>query len=177
MKGRIYKIWSPSAGIFYYGSTTMTVTQRLASHRTEMMRYTKGLRNYCSSYEVLEFDDAQISTVAEIEYEDRYQLLQLEAFYIKSYDCVNRCVPWRSEKEKKQMRKEYNKAYWTGWYQENKERRRIYNDEYRRRMNKEKIECECGGKYTPPGKARHYNSKKHKKYFDIHPIRKLFGEN
>ena len=38
--------------------------------------------------------------------------------------------------------------------------------EYNKEKNKQKHNCECGGKYTHKHKARHYDSKKHTQFIE-----------
>ena len=39
--GKIYKLWSPSKNLIYYGSTTQTISQRLTDHLKGYRAYTK----------------------------------------------------------------------------------------------------------------------------------------
>jgi len=38
-KSKIYKLWSPSKNLVYYGSTTETISRRLSKHLTDYNRY------------------------------------------------------------------------------------------------------------------------------------------
>lgn len=38
-KGKIYKIWSPSTGLTYIGSTIQTLSNRLSGHRVKHKLY------------------------------------------------------------------------------------------------------------------------------------------
>jgi predicted GIY-YIG superfamily endonuclease len=40
-KGKIYKLWSPSKNLVYYGSTTQSISQRLADHLKNFKTYIK----------------------------------------------------------------------------------------------------------------------------------------
>jgi DNA repair exonuclease SbcCD ATPase subunit len=56
--------------------------------------------------------------------------------------------------QNKEEKSEYNKQY----YEQNKEKIK--------EMNNQKINCECGGKYTNCNKSRHMKSKKHTDYLN-----------
>ena len=38
-KSKVYKLWSPSKNIIYYGSTVETISQRLAKHKCKFKVY------------------------------------------------------------------------------------------------------------------------------------------
>ena len=75
--------------------------------------------------------------------------------------------------DNKEELKEYTKKY----NQDNKEEIKEYNKKYSQ-DHKEEIKlkskvphnCLCGGKYTPPSKARHEKTKKHQKYITDNTI-------
>ena len=51
-KAKIYKLWSPSKNLVYYGSTIETLSRRLAGHKSA---YKKGKNN--SSKLIIECED------------------------------------------------------------------------------------------------------------------------
>jgi len=78
-----------------------------------------------TSFDVVKFDDAEIYLIEKFPCKDKMELLQRERFHIESMDCINKYIPGRS-------RKEYRKTY----YQENKEKIKIKNTNFRQE-NKE----------------------------------------
>jgi len=75
--------------------------------------------------------------------------------------------------ENKEQLKEKQKIY----YQENidhiKEQKKKYREENREQINakqREKIDCQCGGKYTHNHKTQHLKTKKHQNYLLIKTI-------
>lgn len=138
MNGIIYKITCNITEELYIGSTTKSLRQRIANHVLET--------NNCSSKQIIERQNFRFETLATLDFpekndQNKSALLQLEAMYIKNNVCVNKNLPYRTEKEKKQMASEY--------YQ-------MYNDQFKRTM------CYCGGFYTTPSNQnKHNKTKKH----------------
>jgi predicted GIY-YIG superfamily endonuclease len=87
---------------------------------------------------------------------------ETEAFYQLNFDCVNKNITGRTNKEYYQDNKEkinekhkdYFKEYKKKWKEDNKEK-----------LN-QKFDCECGGKYTNCHKSRHLKSKKHQNFIN-----------
>ena len=125
-KSKIYKLWSPSKNLIYYGSTTETLSQRLAKHKCNYKAYNNdNTKLYITAYKVLECEDYKLELVEEYPCNNRDQLCKKEGEYIKNNECVNKCVAGRTEKEN---------------YQDNKEQRLTDMREYRKN-NIEKIKA------------------------------------
>jgi hypothetical protein len=88
------------------------------------------------------------------------ELAAKEAEYIKQYrnddmyECVNMCIPGRTNKQ---------------YSQDNKEKIAEYQKQYRQTEKHKDIRkvshiCGCGSKYTIEHKARHFKTKKHMKW-------------
>ena len=148
--GRIYKIICET-GLIYIGSTQKTLKERLRHHKK------KG--NVCNSKGFINPTIIELELVEFEEYED---LLKRERYYIESIECVNKKIPTRTRHE---------------WYIDNKETYLKQKQEYRKknkdlvnkwsndyRKTKEKVICECGGKYDYQNKSRHIKTKKHQKH-------------
>jgi predicted ATP-dependent protease len=129
-KSKIYKLWSPSKNLVYYGSTTQAISQRFNEHISRYKKYTEN-NNYCGctrSFEILKYEDYKIELIEDYPCNNKQQLLKKEAEYIKNNNCVNKEIPLRTKKE---------------WEQDNKElikkKRKIYDNE-RKEQVKEKNE-------------------------------------
>jgi hypothetical protein len=97
---KIYKLWSPSKNLVYYGSTTETISRRLSKHLTDYNRYNnKTTTRYVNSFKILECDDYKIELVEEYPCNNRQQLCKKEGEYIKANECVNKCVAGRTPEE------------------------------------------------------------------------------
>jgi hypothetical protein len=130
-KGKIYKLWSPSKNLVYYGSTVETLAQRLAKHKCSYKSYNNdNTKLYTTSYLVLDCEDYKMELVEEYPCNNRQQLLIKEGEYIKNNDCVNKCVAGRTKieysrqyhKDNAEKESEYHKNY----YINNIDRRKEY---------------------------------------------------
>ena len=139
-KGKIYKLWSPSKNLVYYGSTTQTLAQRLQDHK----------RKNCSSYLIMECEDYKIELLEEYPCNNREQLEKKEGEYIKANECVNKCVAGRNNKEYHQDKKTEISIRKKEYYQNNKEKKAEY-DKKKYLKNKTKILLQ---------KKEHYQLKK-----------------
>ena len=148
-KSKIYKLVSSQTDKIYIGSTTKTLAQRLAGHK-----YHCKNNKQISAKELVKFDDCKIilieifecNTVEELRARE-YQLIQENKNI-----CVNLHMPSRTKKD---------------WYNDNKEltlqRSKDYYQTNKEKIT-EKIDCQCGGRYTYCTKARHEKTKKHLAY-------------
>ena len=182
-KGKIYKIYSKTLDNCYYGSTTMTLKDRLSKHKCE---FKSG--RFCKSQDVLKYNDYEIILVELFPCNSKKELERREGYYQKNYKCVNICIAGRSYNEYREDKKEYIKLQRKQFREANKERlsnisKNNYekNKEYRlnqvkqyREANKEKISekrkikitCCCGSVYRKYYKKQHERTKKHISYIE-----------
>lgn len=107
-KGKIYSIRSHQTDAIYIGSTTSLLSRRLSNHRSDYNRFLNGKsKQYSTSYIILEYDDAYIELIETCPCSTGEELHAREGYYIRSMDCVNKCVPGRTKHEKEEMRKQY----------------------------------------------------------------------
>ena len=146
-QGKIYMITTNKIYEVYIGSTIQTLEERLSSHKSDYKRWLKGEERYCTSFEILQYDDCEILLVEDYPCETEKELRLKEGEYICEMDCVNKVIPGRSRKEYckeyYQKNKEYHKEYYKEYYKEYKQRQevkeklKIYSKEYYQK-NKEK---------------------------------------
>lgn len=99
---KIYKIWSPShPGEIYIGSTTQRLVKRIGEHRRKYRLHLKGKYRYTTSFKIMEYGDAKIELIENVECKDKEELVAREGYYIRTLDCVNKVIPDRTEKERK----------------------------------------------------------------------------
>jgi hypothetical protein len=158
-KSKIYKLWSPSTGLTYFGSTTQSLSQRLGGHIRDNRR---GGKYLCSSSEIIKCGDYKIELVEEYPCNNKQQLEKKEGEYIKNNECINKFVAGRTSKEWRQDNVEkileYRKKY--------SEEHRLYNKEKARKYreaNPDKIK-EGSKKYREKNKER--IKAKAKKYYE-----------
>ena len=142
-KGKIYKLWSPSKNLVYYGSTTETISRRLSKHLTDYNRYNnKTTTRYVNSFKILECDDYKIELVEEYPCNNRQQLCKKEGEYIKANECINKCVAGRTPKEYYNDNIDKKKDYDADYRDANADKIKQYNKEYRakqKELKKEKL--------------------------------------
>ena len=102
-KAKVYKIYSPSTGLTYYGSTTITLPSRLAKHIFCFNNKEKYNYNN-SSFLVIEKGDYKIELVKAFPCNNRQQLVLEEGDFIRNNECVNKSIAGRT-------RTEYQRVY------------------------------------------------------------------
>ena len=137
--GKIYKIESITGeGNIYIGSTTKKyLSQRMDTHRKDYKRWKNGKMHKITSYDIFDIygvENCQIILIESYPCETKDELQAREKYYIKSMQCVNKCVPGRSHKEYEEDNKERIQEYKKEYYQKNIEKVKEYNI-----INKDKI--------------------------------------
>jgi hypothetical protein len=174
--GKIYSIRSHQTDEIYIGSTTQSLSVRMAEHRRNYKKYLNGKNNYFTSFKILEFDDAYIELIEEFPCVSKMHLEKREGEVIRKMEnCVNRRIAGRTRKEYKQDNKEhfkeyakqYNKQYYEANKEQIKEHQKQYYEANKEQINEHrgvKITCECGSTFTRAQKLRHERTQKHKNY-------------
>ena len=141
----------------YYGQT-VDCKKRLRIHKCPSQKCMSRLLNK---------DNMEIHVIHTLY--TKQEADETEEFYILNMECVNTKVPSRTDKEWYQDNKEVILGKQKKYKKANKETKCEYHKEYYQ-TNKEKINqkvnCECGGKYTTANKSTHLKSKKHKNYIN-----------
>jgi len=161
--GKIYKIIDNINGNIYIGSTIQTLNQRLNGHKYDYNRYLNNKHNYVTSCDIIKNNDYRIELIKYVIYKDKKELHQRERYYIENNICVNKCIPFRTQKEYNKQYKINNKEHSKQYYIDNKE----YLKEYDKERKKIKYNCECGTIVSQARKARHFKSKKHINFMNI----------
>jgi len=127
---KIYKICSFQTDLIYIGSTTQSLSQRLAKHKDDY-KNNKGT----TSKEILQYSDAQIILLESVNCENKDQLHAIERRYIENNNCCNKVIPSRTQKEYLQTTqyKEKRKKY----IEINKEKIKTHQKIYER-INKDR---------------------------------------
>jgi len=173
-EGKIYQIVDNTNNNKYIGSTCKTLKYRLSEHKSHYKRYLKGLGNNVKSFVILKNNNYKIELLENCNIKTKQELLARERFYIKNNECLNKCIPCRTDKENQQYQKEYyndNKEKLNNCHKEynanNKVKIKEYIEAYyetNKDKLKEKFACVCGGKYTHSQKSTHLKSNKHQNY-------------
>jgi hypothetical protein len=156
----------------------MTLSRRLSDHKSLYKRYIeKGIGCCSTSFEIIKFDDAIIELIKNVKCENRKDLDKIEGECILEHHdrILNKNVAGRTKKEYyeiiKEKIKETNKEYYEVNKEKIKETKKKYyeakKDKYKElyKANKdklcEKIDCDCGGKYTLGHKSKHEKTQRH----------------
>ena len=130
-KAKIYKLVNDTLGLTYYGCTINTLRQRLNGHKT------KG--NKCKSKILFQGEgEVKIYLVEEYPTENRDLLKMRERYYIENNDCVNKCIPGRTGKERYETIKDEIKQYQKQYRDNNKDKIKKRDKQYRE-LNKDTI--------------------------------------
>ena len=135
----------------------------MTDHRKGYKRHSTGKGNWVSSFKVLAFPDAYIELLRVVEYDIKAELLAVEREYIRNNTCVNKNQPGRTDTQYQMDHVEEKAAY----YIANSEKIRANVAAYQAAKSAklhEKHDCDCGGCFTAPSKARHLRSAKHEKW-------------
>ena len=186
-EGKIYKIESTLGNMVYYGSTTKKrLCDRMTTHRGDYNKWLKGKSNLVMVYNLFEeygLENCKIILVENCPCESRDELHAREAHYIRNFECVNKCIPNRTNKEyyednkvkiaeKAKVYREVNKdkllKYGKEYHEVNKERINEHYKEYYQN-NKEQIleqqkikyTCPCGSCIRKSDKSKHERTNKH----------------
>ena len=167
--GKIYKIecLNGEADDIYVGSTTKEyLSQRMTKHREGYKIWSDRKVKYITSYDIFEkygIDNCVITLIESVNASSLDELKSREAHYIRTLNCVNKCIPLRTNKE---------------CYEDNKQKYVEQQKQYREE-NKDKIN---------ENKKQYYNNNKEKlleyqkqykanNYDEVLKRKKIYSEN
>lgn len=127
-KSKIYKLWSPSTGLTYFGSTTQSLSQRLGGHIRDTRR---GGKYLCSSIEIINCGDYKIELVEEYPCNNKSQLEKKEGEYIRNNECINKIVAGRTKNEWRQDNADKIKATYKKYYEANVDKLKEQSKKYK----------------------------------------------
>jgi len=162
MIGYVYKIISNQTDKCYVGSTIKNINQRFRGHKNNYKLYVNGYHHYTTAVQILQYDDAEIILIDEIEFEDKKTLTELEGKYMRELNCVNKFIPNRTQKEHYEENKEKIKEQSRQYRENNKDKLK----EKRDKKYAERYACDCGSIVIVCCKSRHDKTKKHLDYIN-----------
>jgi len=131
--GKVYRIVCNETGEQYIGSTTVSLSRRLAEHVYNIKR-----NNGCKSSSIINRGNYQIVLVEDCPCESKEQLLRRERYYIETMVCVNKFIPLRTPKEYRDSNKDEIRVKKKEYRESNKDKISAYKKEYDK-SNKDKI--------------------------------------
>ena len=116
--GYIYKLYTENKpDLIYYGSTQQPLRKRLAEHVKRFKFYKiHQTRGYITAFDILKEGSYKIDLLETIEFDNKIELLELEANYIKNNKCVNKYIPGRTASQYYKDHIDFYKNY----YRENR---------------------------------------------------------
>lgn len=190
--GKIYKIESPLGDKVYYGSTTKQyLSQRMTKHRGDYKQWLNDKASLVMSYKLFDeygLENCKIVLIENYPCESKDELRAREAHYIKSFECVNKNIPGRTDKEYREDNKNKIAERDKQWYENNRNKileqkkqyyevnkdkiadkdKRYYENNKNKILEKKKIKytCICGSCICKGDKVRHGRTKKHIKFLE-----------
>ena len=192
---RIYKIVDNTNGNIYIGSTTQTLSRRLAKHRSEYQCFLENKnKNKITSFQIIQNSNYEIILLENMNCATKEQLHARERFYIENNVCVNKNIPTRTKKEYMkdydEEHKQYNKEHKAKYYEKNKEcfkeksnlyyetnkeqckeRVKQYQEQHKQEINKKlsvKILCECGKSCSKRNISTHRKTPFHQQFLSTY---------
>jgi transcriptional regulator of heat shock response len=135
--GKIYKLVSDKTDKIYIGSTCNTLSRRHSGHKSDYKCFIKKInKNYVSSFELMKLGQTDIILIEDFPCERKEQLHARERHFIESLNCVNKCIPGRTDKEYRENNKEKIKEY----RDNNKEKIKEYQQKNKEKINEQRKE-------------------------------------
>ena len=177
--GKIYKLHCNVTTKDYYGSTCLSLQERLSSHVSKHRRFVNGkvgTENYCRAFLILDNNNYTITLVENFPCDSKDELETRERYFIENHDCVNKQHPTRGKD--KEFKKKYMEEYRIinkeklndqslDYYYAHKDKINEQSNDYKLK-NKDKLEtkilCECGSMVQYRFKNAHKKSLKHQKW-------------
>ena len=137
INGKVYAIRSYETDRYYIGATCSLLHKRFFQHKNAK---NSDKANYCTSHEILKYDDCYIELIEDFPCENKNQLQKREGELIRENkeNCVNCVIPKRTHEEYKIDNKEKVREWKKMSYERNKEKVLKSCKEYRE-ANKDKI--------------------------------------
>jgi hypothetical protein len=104
--GKVYKIEpivDHDEEDIYIGSTCQPyLSSRMNQHRSDYNKFKKNTKNNISTFLLFDkygVENCNIILIESVEANNKMELHQREAHYIKTLKCINKCIPLRTDKE------------------------------------------------------------------------------
>jgi len=177
--GYIYCIRSFQTENIYIGSTFQRLSKRFYEHKQQYKYYkNNNASNYCSSYKMLDYNDAYIELLKEVQVNNRQELYKHEGdeqrknknILINCFQANPTAEERKAQRRKSKLKhkeknkekvKEYNKKY----RKENKDYYKDYSKKYVQVRKNKKYKClDCNIEINYKSRLDHFKSKKHLKH-------------
>ena len=161
-KGKIYKITNDYNNEIYVGSTCDTLIKRFSNHKRGRKCEALKHKPLYTLMNEIGYERFRIELIEEFPCDDKYQLRQREAYYIRQIATLNKVLPFVTGEEKAETKKAYANSEKRKII--HKEESKIYYQNNKDKIlekNKEKMICICGCELRKRDIRRHEKSEKH----------------
>jgi hypothetical protein len=165
-EGKIYRIVSTVSTKQYIGSTIQKLNARMRQHKSFYNTNSKETESF-ELFHCDGVDNCRIELIEEYPCSCKKELEERERYWIEKEDCINKIIPTRTDKEYYQANREQIIERVKQYYIDNIDtKKQYYKNRYaeKREQLLEKLQCECGGKYTPASKRKHERTIKHQDF-------------
>ena len=144
---KIYKIVDAGYNKCYIGSTCEDLSQRMARHRHNYSSYQRNKSKFLTSLQLFEeygLDNCKIELIENFPCQSIEELRCREGYYIKEFDCVNKIIAGRNDKEYRQDHRDHILKLKREDYERHKEDRSHKAKEYYQQNKdyiQERLEC------------------------------------
>jgi len=152
--------------LVYYGSSELSLDERMKLHIDHFNTWKKTGKKYCSSFKVLELNNYKYDIIDIVYFDTKYELREYERPLIEGQVCVNERIPNRKPKEWYEVNKEKKIKQVAEWRKANPNYDADYYEANKEHINK-KFVCGCGGKYSHQHKKHHEKTKIHQDWLKI----------
>jgi len=129
----------------YIGSTCEpTLARRLAEHASSYKRWKEGKRRGCSSFQLIESGQYEITLIELCPCGSKDELTARERFHIESNNCVNKTIPGRTVQE---------------WRKDNVDKEKAITKRYREKHREDLQEISRQWRKDNPEKMKEANKK------------------
>ena len=139
--GKIYKIVDVDHNKQYIGSTTETLSRRMAHHKHQYKMFNQGLRTKVCSFDLFDefgIDNCKIELIEYFNCETKDEQLKREGEHKKNNECLNRFIAGRTNKEYYIDNGDYIKSYRKQYREDNLDKLKKKAKDYRQE-NADKI--------------------------------------
>lgn len=128
--GKIYRIVGGDK--VYIGSTTQTLNARFRGHRNHYKSFQDCREYKVMVYEIFEevgVEECSIELVEDFPCSSKRELEERERYWIETMECVNKCLPVRTQEDLLKYQKEYRDNHKDERAEKNKEWREANREE------------------------------------------------
>ena len=132
-KAKVYSIRSYKTDNIYIGSTTQPLNKRFYQHKMDYKYNNCGKKSWCSSFELMKYDDVYIELIIEAPCKNKEDLRRIEGGHIRdTKNCCNKRIAGRT----KEKYYKDNIDNYKNYYYDNIDKISLQRKEHRR-LNKE----------------------------------------